>query len=127
MVNDPISDMLTIIRNGQKAEHKSVVIPLSKIKLEIANILKKENYIEDYKKSGKNSKKYLEIDLKYPSVINEIKRVSRSGQRTYIKADKVRQVKSGYGISIISTSRGLMTNKEARKAGLGGEVMLEIW
>lgn len=127
MVNDPISDMLTIIRNGQKAEHKSVTIPLSKIKLEIANILKKENYIEDYKKSGKNSNKYLEIDLKYPAVINEIKRVSRSGQRSYIKADKVRQVKSGYGISVISTSRGLMTNKEARKAGLGGEVILEIW
>lgn len=127
MVNDPISDMLTIIRNGQKAEHKSVIIPLSKIKLEIAGILKKENYIEDYKKSSKNGKKSLEIDLKYPPVINEIKRVSRSGQRIYIKADKVKQFKSGYGISIISTSRGLMTNKEAKKSGLGGEVLLEIW
>ena len=119
--------MLTIIRNGQKAEHKSVIIPLSKIKLEIASILKKENYIEDYKKSGKNSNKYLEIDLKYPAVINEIKRVSRSGQRSYIKADKIRPFKSGYGLSVISTSRGLMTNKDARKAGLGGEVLLEIW
>lgn len=127
MVNDPISDMLTIIRNGQKAEHKSVIVPLSKIKLEIANILKKENYIEDYKKSGKNSNKYLEIDLKYPAAINEIKRVSRSGQRSYIKAEKIRAFKSGYGISVISTSRGLMTNKDARKAGLGGEVLLEIW
>ena len=127
MVNDPISDMLTIIRNGQKAEHKSVIMPLSKIKLEIASILKKENYIEDYKKSGKNGKKFLEIDLRYPPIINEIKRVSRSGQRIYIKADKVKQFKSGYGLSIISTSRGLMTNKEAKKTGLGGEVLLEIW
>ncbi|MEK7087373.1 MAG: 30S ribosomal protein S8 [Patescibacteria group bacterium] len=124
---DPISDMLTIIRNGQKAEHKSVIMPLSKIKLEIAGILKKENYIEDYKKSGKNGKKFLEIDLRYPPIINEIKRVSRSGQRIYIKADKVKQFKSGYGLSIISTSRGLMTNKEAKKTGLGGEVLLEIW
>lgn len=127
MVNDPISDMLTIIRNGQKAEHKSVVVPLSKIKFEIAGILKKENYIEDYKKSSKNGKKSLEIDLKFPAVINEIKRVSRSGQRIYIKADNVRHIKSGYGISVISTSRGLMTNKEAKRVGLGGEVMLEIW
>lgn len=127
MVNDPISDMLTIIRNGQKAEHKLVVIPLSKIKLEIAGILKEENYIGDYRKSGKNGKKYLEIDLKYPVVIHEIKRVSRSGQRSYVKADKMRAFKSGYGISVISTSRGLMTNKEAKKAGLGGEVLLEIW
>ncbi len=127
MVNDPISDMLTIIRNGQKAAHKSVAIPLSKIKLEIAGILKKEHYIEDYKKSGKNGKKSLEIDLKYPAVINEIKRVSKSGQRLYIKADKIRQIKSGYGFSVISTSRGLMTNKEAKIAGLGGEVLLEIW
>ena len=124
---DPISDMLTIIRNGQKAEHKSVIMPLSKIKLEIASILKKENYIEDYKKSGKNGKKFLEINLRYPPIINEIKRVSRSGQRIYIKADKVKQFKSGYGLSIISTSRGLMTNKEAKKTGLGGEVLLEIW
>ena len=119
--------MLTRIRNGQKAEHKSVIVPLSKIKLEIAGILKRENYIDDYKKSGKGSKKYLEVNLKYPSVINEIKRVSRSGQRVYIKADKVRQFKSGYGLSIISTPKGLMTNKEAKKSGLGGEVMLEIW
>ena len=124
---DPISDMLTIIRNGQKAEHKSVIIPLSKIKLEIARILKKENYIEDYKKSGKNGKKSLEIDLKYPVAITEIKRVSRSGQRIYVKADKIKQFKSGYGISVISTPKGLMTSKEAKKAGLGGEVLLEIW
>lgn len=124
---DPISDMLTIIRNGQKAEHKSVVMPLSKIKLEIAAILKRENYIDDYKKSGKSGKRLLQIDLKHPPAINEIKRISRSGKRLYVKADKIKQIKNGYGIAIISTPNGLMTNKEAYKAKLGGEILLEIW
>lgn len=124
---DPISDMLTRIRNAQMAEHKTVVIPLSNIKLEIAKILKKENYIEDFKKSGKNSKKFLEINLKFPAVINEIKRVSKPGQRFYVKAYKIKPIKNNYGVSIISTPKGLMTGKEARKAGLGGEVLLEIW
>src|SRR3989344_3223395 len=124
-MTDPISDMLTRIRNAQKAEHKSVILPLSKIKLEIAKILKKEGYIENL--SDKRGKKMLEINLKYPAAINEIKRVSKPGQRFYVKADKIKQVKSGYGISIISTSKGLMTGKEAKKAGLGGETLLEIW
>lgn len=124
---DAISDMLTRVRNAQKAEHKSVVMPLSKIKLEIAKILKKENYIEDFRKSDKKGKKSLEIDLKYPAPINEIKRISKPGQRIYVKSGKIKQVKSGYGVSIISTSKGLMTNKEARKHGLGGEALLEIW
>src|SRR3989338_2052480 len=124
-MTDPISDMLTRIRNAQKAEHKSVIMPLSKIKLEIAKILKKEGYIENL--SAKSGKKMLEINLKYPAAINEIKRVSKPGQRFYVKADKIKQVKSGYGISIISTSKGLMTGKEAKKAGLGGETLLEIW
>lgn len=131
---DPISDMITRIRNAQKAGHKSVLIPLSKIKLEIAKILKKEGYIEELKKSDKNTrlpdgqgKKLLELDLKFPAVISEIKRVSKPGQRIYVKADKIRQFKSGYGISVISTPKGLMTNKEARKAVLGGEVLLEVW
>lgn len=122
---DPISDMLTRIRNAQKAEHKSVIMPLSKIKLEISKILKKEGYINDF--SAKGEKKLLEIDLKYPAAISEIKRVSKPGQRFYIKADKIKQFKSGYGVSIISTPKGLMTNKTAHKAKLGGEVLLEIW
>lgn len=112
-------------------------MPFSKIKLEISKILKKENYIEDFsikggstsggKKSDKKRGKLLEIDLKFPAAINEIKRVSKLGQRIYIKADKIKQIKNGYGISVISTPKGLMTNKEARKAGLGGEVLLEVW
>lgn len=124
---DPISDMLTRIRNAQVAEHKTVIMPLSNIRAEIAKILKKENYIEDFKKSGKNSKKFLEINLKFPAAINEIKRISKPGQRFYIKADKIKPMKNGYGVSIISTPKGLMTNKEAKKSGLGGEVLLEIW
>lgn len=120
---DPISDMLTRIRNAQMAEHKTVIIPLSKIKLEIVKILKKEGYINDF--SAK--KNFLEIDLKFPAAISEIKRISKPGRRFYIKADKIKPIKNGYGASIISTPNGLMTNKEARKAGLGGEVLLEIW
>lgn len=127
MVNDPISDMLTRIRNAQASEHKSAVIPLSKIKLEIAKVLKKEGYIEDFKKSDNKGKGFLEINLKYPPAINEIKRVSKSGQRFYVKAGKIKMFKNGYGISVISTPKGLMTSKEARKAGLGGEVLLEVW
>lgn len=119
--------MLTRIRNAQKAKHKSAVVPLSKIKLEIAKVLKKENYIEDFKKSDVKGKKFIEISLKYPPVINEIKRVSKLGQRFYVKAGKIKQVKNGYGVSVISTPRGLITNKEAKKAGLGGEVLLEVW
>ena len=122
---DPISDMLTRIRNAQKAEHKSVAMPLAKIKMEISKILKKEGYINDF--SVKSGKKILEIDLKFPAAITEIKRVSKPGLRSYIKADKIKPVKSGYGIYVISTPKGLMTNKEAKKAGLGGEVLLEIW
>ena len=124
---DPISDMLTRIRNAQSAEHKTVAIPLSKIKIEIARILKQENYIDNYKKIGKGNKKILEIDLKYPVAIREIKRISKPGQRIYVKASGLGQVKSGYGVSIISTPKGLMTNKEARKARLGGEILFEIW
>ncbi len=126
-MTDPISDMLTRIRNAQSAGHKAVAIPLSKIKLEIAKILKREKYIDDYKKLGKGNKKILEVDLKYPRAIREIKRVSKPGQRFYVKADKIKQFKSGYGVSIISTPKGLMTNKEAKKSGLGGEILFEIW
>ena len=123
---DPISDMLTRIRNAQKAGHQTVSIPLSNLKIEIAKILKAENYVEDFKKLGKSTEKFLEVTLK-PEAIHEIKRVSRPGQRIYAGSQEIKQVKSGYGISVVSTSKGLMTNKEARKAHLGGEVLLEIW
>ena len=126
-MNDPISDMLTRIRNGGKAGHKTVAIPLSKLKVEIAKILKEENYIEDFKKEGKGIDKFLEIVLKTPSAISEIKKISRLGQRIYAGATDIKKVKSGYGIAIVSTPKGLMTGKEARKQHLGGEVLLEVW
>ncbi len=134
---DPIADMITRIRNAGKAGHKTVVIPLSKLKVEIAKILKEENYIEDFsakggaasggKKSGKGIDKFLEIVLKQPSAISEIKKISRLGQRIYAGATGIKKVKSGYGIAIVSTPKGLMTGKEARKQHLGGEVLLEVW
>jgi small subunit ribosomal protein S8 len=126
-MNDPISDMITRIRNAQSAKHPVVALPFSKIKLEIAKILKQEKYIEDFKKTGKGEEKILEIDLKYPEVITEIKRVSKPGHRMYSGYAELQRVKSGYGISIVSTSRGLMTSIEARKARLGGEVLIQIW
>ncbi len=126
-MTDPISDMLTRIRNALSARHKTVGMPWSNLKFEIAKILKKENYIDDYAKSGKETKKIIEISLKYPTTINEIKRISKPGKRVYASVSEIKPIKNGYGMSIISTSKGLMTNKEAKKAGLGGEVLLEIW
>ncbi len=124
---DPISDMLTRIRNAQSAGHETVGVSLSKIKFEIAKILKREKYIDDYKRSGKGVDKVLEISLKSPAAIQEIKRVSKPGQRIYAKALELKQVKNGHGISIVSTPKGLMTSKEARRARLGGEILFEIW
>ncbi|MFH1392803.1 MAG: 30S ribosomal protein S8 [Patescibacteria group bacterium] len=124
---DPISDMLTRIRNAQSAGHETVEVSLSKIKFEIAKILKREKYIVDYKKSGKGNDKVLEIGLKHPAAIQEIKRISKPGRRIYAKAPELKQVKNGYGVSIVSTPKGLMTGKEARKARLGGEILFEIW
>ena len=124
---DPISDMLTRIRNAQKAGLKTVDIPLSNLIFEIAKILKAEIYFEDFKKLGRGNEKILEIALKYPEAIHEIKRISKPGQRIYAGTSEIKTVKNGYGILVISTSKGLMTNKEARKANLGGEVLLEIW
>lgn len=124
---DPISDMLTRIRNAQSAGHETVEVSLSKIKFEIAKILKREKYIDDYKKSGKGKSKVLEINLKRPAAIQEIKMISKPGQRIYAKALELKQIKNGYGVSIVSTPKGLMTNKEARKVRLGGEILFEIW
>ena len=119
--------MLTRIRNAQKAGHKTADIPLSNIKFEIAKILKKEGYLDDAKKTGRGKGKILEVALKYPIAINKIRRISKPGQRIYTKASDLKKIRSGYGIAIISTPKGLMTNKEAFKQHLGGEALLEIW
>ena len=132
---DPITDMFNQIRNAQAVGHLTVEIPYSKLKYEIAKILEKEKFIEKVgKPKGKNTprskKKVFEIVLKYAEklpAISGIKRVSKSGQRIYLKAKDLRPVRSGYGINIISTPKGLMTGKDARKQKLGGEVIAEIW
>jgi len=130
-MTDPISDMLIAIKNAQMAKHPTVDIIFSNLKYEIAKILEKENLIEKAEKKGKKLKKIIEITLKYDKnkmgVISDIKRISKPGQRIYLPHKKIQRVKGGYGISIISTSRGLMTNKEAKKQKLGGEVLCEIW
>ena len=127
---DPISNMLTSIRNALAVGHPTVSVPFSNLKYKIAKILEKEDFIEKAEKKGKGVKKSLEITLKYDgkvSAISGLKRISKSGQRIYLPYKKIKKVREGFGIAIISTSKGLMTNKEARKQKLGGEVICEIW
>lgn len=127
---DPITDMLNRIRNALAVGRTTVEIPFSNLKYEIAKILEKEGFIDKTEKKGKKVKKFIEVTLKYDNkvpVISGLKRVSRPGQRIYLPFKKIRPVKGGYGLSIISTPKGLMTNKQARKQKLGGEVLCEIW
>jgi small subunit ribosomal protein S8 len=127
---DPIADMLTSIRNAQAVLKETVVFPYSEIKFGIAKILKKENFVEKIEKKGRKTRKSIEVKLKYEDkkpAISSLKRISKPGQRIYTAAGKIRKIRDGYGISIISTSKGLMTNKEARKQNLGGEILCEIW
>lgn len=127
---DPIADMLTSIRNAQAVLKETVSFPYSEMKFEIAKILKQENFVGEIEKKGRKPKKLITIKLKYDNnepVISGLKRISKPGQRIYTAAGKIRRVKSGYGILIISTSKGLMADKEARKKNLGGEILCEIW
>ena len=127
---DPISDMLTIIRNALAVKKDTVSIPFSNLKYEIAKILQKKEFVEKVEKKGKKVRKNIEITLKYQDgvpVISGLKRVSKPGQRIYIDSRRIKKVKGGYGISIISTSKGLMTNEEAKKQKVGGEILCEIW
>ena len=131
-MTDPIADMLTRIRNGLHAGHKTTSIPASKMKVEIAKILKAEGYILDYKVEGEKAKdKIITIDLKYDvegkKVISGLKRISKPGLKVYAKSNDVPRVLNGLGIAIISTSKGLMTDRDARKAKLGGEVVAYVW
>jgi len=131
MMTDPIADMLTRIKNALMARHKTVVVPGSKLKLEIARILKEEGYIEDYRVIEEKPQIKIEIVLKYDEkkrpVIAGIKRVSKPGRRIYRGYKELPKVLNGLGIAIISTSQGIMTDHEARKRRVGGEVICEIW
>ena len=131
-MTDPIADMLTRIRNGVQARHESVVVPASKMKLEIAKILKEEGYITSYSVEGDTvANKTINIVLKYgpnkEKVITGIKRISKPGLRVYAKGDSVPRVLNGLGIAIISTSQGMMTDRDARMNHAGGEVVAYVW
>ena len=130
MVNDTIADMLTRIRNAGQMKYASVAVLNTKMTREIARILKEEGYINDY--SSNEETKMLDLSLKYGEnkkerVITGLKRISKPGLRVYAKHDELPRVLNGLGIAIISTSKGIMTDKEARNAGLGGEVLAYIW
>ncbi len=131
MVTDPIADMLTRIRNANQMRDKEVEMPASKMKIEIARILKEEGFIVDYKVKKNNIQDILVLSLKYSEnkerVITGLKRISKPGLRAYVKAEDVPKVLNGLGIAIISTSRGVMTDRDARKQSLGGEVLAYIW
>lgn len=128
-MSDPIADMLTRIRNGQMAGHSSVNIPSSKMKLALANVLKEEGFVSTYAVKEVNGKSELSVDLKYyegKPVIEMIKRVSRPGLRVYKNKNELPSVIGGLGVAIISTSQGIMSDRQARKAGVGGEIICYV-
>ena len=131
MVTDPISDLLTRLRNASMVSKPSVSIPHSNFKLELAKLLKNEGYVSDVKVSGEGVKKLIDIDMKYSdegmSVISSMNRLSKPGQRVYSSFDKLPRNNGGLGTVIVSTSRGLLSDSEARKRKLGGELICEVW
>lgn len=130
-MTDPIADMLTRIRNASGAYHETVDIPASKMKEELAKILKDEGYISDYKIAQENGFNVIRVKLSYgpdrERTITGIRRISKPGLRVYAKKEEVPRVLGGLGISVLSTSKGIMTGREAKKAGLGGEVVCYVW
>ncbi len=131
MMTDPIADMLTRIRNAVRIERPEVEMPFSKVKSGLAEVLKREGYIWDWREVKSEPANQIHIDLKYgpngERVIQHIKRVSKPGRRVYSRATNLRPVLNGLGISIISTSRGVISDREARQRKLGGEVLCELW
>ena len=131
VVTDAIADMLTRIRNANSMHYEEVLVPASNIKKEIARILKDEGFINDYLINKDNAQGTILLKLKYTnkkeSAITGLKRISKPGLRVYAKSDEIPKVLNGLGIAIISTSKGIMTDKEARKENLGGEVLAYIW
>ena len=129
-VTDPIADMLTRIRNGIRARHARVDMPASKLKTEVARILKEEGYISNFKLAEEGKKKVLKIFLRYgaegESAISVVERVSKPGRRVYVAADEIPRVLGGLGINIITTPRGVMTGKAARKSRVGGELLCNV-
>jgi small subunit ribosomal protein S8 len=130
-MTDPIADMLTRIRNANMVKHQKVDIPSSNVKVNIAQVLKQEGYIKNYKVIADSRQGVLRVYLKYidekDSVINEITRVSKPGSRVYVDAESIPTVKNGLGIAILSTSKGIMTDSTARQAVIGGELICTVW
>ena len=130
-LNDPIADFLTRVRNGLQADHDAVVMPHSTFKTEIARILSEQGYIEGYSVEPARVGQQLRVTLKYTEnrepVISGMQRVSKPGRRTYVGAGEVPKVQGGMGTTIVSTSRGVMTGHDARKAGVGGELVAKVW
>lgn len=130
-MTDPLADMLTRIRNAGMVKFETVEMPLSKVKTGVAAILKKEGFISDYQVLDTDTQGVLRIDMKYDQnnerIITNLKRVSKPGRRIYVKHDQIPKVMSGLGIAIISTSKGIFTDKEARAMKIGGELLCEVW
>src|SRR5580704_12595763 len=131
MMTDPIADMLTRIRNGALARHERVEMPHSKLKEHVATVMRAEGYLDDVRTSESDEAKLLTLVLRYgrdrESAIDGLRRVSTPGRRVYVRHDRINRVCSGMGISILSTSRGVMTDREARRQRVGGELLCEIW
>ena len=131
MVTDPIADMLTRIRNANKALHESARMPTSKVKVEIARLLKEEGYIQDYRVESGDPFDALVVDLKYgrsrERILTDLKRVSKPGLRVYAKSTEIPTVLGGLGVAILSTSSGLLTDRQAEQKGVGGEVLAYVW
>jgi small subunit ribosomal protein S8 len=130
-LTDPVADFLARIRNAIHAKHQKVDVPASKLKLEIARILKEEGYIANYKATEENGHKLVRVYLKYgvddEATISNLARVSRPGCRVYVGRNEIPRVLGGMGINILTTPKGVMTGRQARKEGVGGEVLCEIW
>jgi small subunit ribosomal protein S8 len=130
-MTDPIADLLTRIRNANTAKLQKVDIASSNLKVAITNVLKAEGFIKNYKVIADNKQGVLRIYLKFidekDGVINEIKRISKPGGRVYVKSDEIPRVKNGLGVAILSTSKGILTDKAATEAGVGGEILCTIW
>ncbi|RUM36620.1 MAG: 30S ribosomal protein S8 [Desulfobulbus sp.] len=130
-MSDPLADMLTRIRNGVNANFEAVEMPLSKLKVNVANVLKEEGYILDYHVLEQGIQGTLKVDLKYgpdnEKVITGIRRVSKPGLRQYNKSVRIPKVMSGLGVAILSTSQGVLSDREARKRNIGGELLCEVW
>ena len=130
VMTDPIADMLTRIRNANQAKHESVTMPASRLKLEILSVLKNEGYIAEYEKEADGKQGVIKVTLKYigkERVIKGLKKISKPGLRVYAKSSELPKVLNGLGVAIISTSNGIMTDREARSKKLGGEVIAFVW